>query len=93
MENAKKSLPTGRQARPKVQVFTTPLCPFCYTLKEFLKEHNIEFEEIDVSKDEKAKEEMIKKTGKMEVPAIEIDRQIVVGFDKKKIVQLLNIKE
>jgi len=36
---------------------------------------------------------MIKKTGKMEVPAIEIDRQIVVGFDKKKIVQLLNIKE
>jgi len=86
MENAKKS-------RPKVQVFTTLLCPFCYTLKEFLKEHNIEFEEIDVSKDEKAKEEMIKKTGKMEVPAIEIDRQIVVGFDKKKIVQLLNIKE
>ena len=86
MENAKKSL-------PKVQVFTTPMCPFCYALKEFLKEHNIEFEEIDVSQDEKAKEEMIKKTGKMEVPAIEIDRQIVVGFDKKKIVQLLNIKE
>ena len=86
MENAKKS-------RPKVQVFTTPMCPFCYTLKEFLKEHNIEFEEIDVSQDEKAREEMIKKTGKMEVPAIEIDRQIVVGFDKKKISKLLKLKE
>ena len=78
---------------PKVKIFTTISCPYCLTLKEFLREHKIEFEEIDVSKDEKAREEMIKKTGKMEVPAIEIDRQIVVGFDKKKIVQLLNIKE
>lgn len=86
MEEVKKN-------QPKVRVFTTPMCPFCYVLKEFLREHKIEFEEIDVSKDEKAREEMIKKTGKMEVPAIEIDRQIVVGFDKKKIVQLLNIKE
>jgi len=38
------------------------MCPFCYVLKEFLREHKIEFEEIDVSKDEKAREEMIKKT-------------------------------
>jgi len=86
MENAKKSL-------PKVQVFTTPMCPFCYALKEFLKEHNIEFEEIDVSQDEKAREEMIKKSGRLEAPVIEIDGQIVVGFDKGKIVKLLNIKE
>ena len=78
---------------PKVRLFTSPSCPFCYSLKDFLKEKGIEFEEIDVSQDEKARDEMIKKTGKMEVPAIEIDRQIVVGFDKKKIVQLLNIKE
>jgi len=61
-------------------------------LKEFLKENNIEFEEIDVSKDEKAKEEMIKKSGKMEVPVVEIDGQIIQGFDKEKIVKLLNIK-
>jgi len=77
----------------KVKVFTTLLCPFCYTLKEFLKEHNIEFEEIDVSKDEKAREEMIKKSGALEAPVIEIDGQIVVGFDKEKIVKLLNLKE
>jgi len=84
MENAKKSL-------PKVQVFTTPMCPFCYTLKEFLKEHNIEFEEIDVSKDEKARDEMIKKSGRLEAPIVEIDGQIVVGFDKKKICKLLKL--
>jgi len=60
---------------------------------EFLKEKGIKFEEIDVSKDKKAKEELIKKSGKMEVPVIEIDDQIVVGFDKEKIVKLLNIRE
>jgi glutaredoxin-like YruB-family protein len=84
MENAKKNL-------PKVRVFTTPTCPFCYALKEFLKEHNIEFEEIDVSRDEKAAMEMIEKSGQMGVPVAEINGQIVVGFDKEKISQLLNL--
>jgi glutaredoxin-like YruB-family protein len=76
-----------------VKLFVTPACPYCFTLKEFFKEHNIEFEEIDVSKNEKAREEIIKKTGKMEAPVVEIDGQIVIGFDKEKICKLLNIKE
>lgn len=76
-----------------VKLFTTPGCPYCFTLKEFLKEHNIKFKEIDVSQDEKAREEMIKKAGKTEVPVVEIDGQIIVGFDKEKICKLLNIKE
>ena len=76
-----------------VKLFVTPSCPYCFTLKEFLKEHNIEFEEVDVSKDEKARDEMIKKSGKLEAPIVEIDGQIVVGFDKEKICKLLNIKE
>ncbi|XOB41889.1 MAG: glutaredoxin family protein [Candidatus Nealsonbacteria bacterium] len=77
----------------EVKIFLTPGCPYCFTLTEFLKEKGIKFEEIDVSKDEKAKEELIKKSGKMEVPIVEIDGQIVVGFDKEKICKLLNIKE
>jgi len=76
-----------------VKIFITPACPYCFTLKEFLKEKGIEFEEIDVSKDEKSREEMIKKSGRLEAPIIEIDGQIVVGFDKEKICKLLNIKE
>jgi len=79
-------------AQPKVRIFTTTACPYCYTLIEFLKEHNIEFEEIDVSKDKKARDEMIKKSGRLEVPIMEIDDQIVVGFDKEKISQLLGIR-
>jgi len=76
-----------------VRLFTTPSCPFCYTLREFLKEKGIEFEEIDVSKDKKAREEIIKKTGKLEAPLVEINGEIMAGFDKEKILKLLNIKE
>jgi len=76
-----------------VKVFTTKTCPYCLSLKEFLKGHDIEFEEIDVSVDEKGREEMIEKSGQMGVPVVEIEDQIVVGFDKEKIVELLNIKE
>jgi len=76
-----------------VKVFTTPACPYCFTLKEFLKEHNIKFQEIDVSKDRKAKEEMIKKSGRLEAPMLEINGEVVIGFNKEKICKLLNINE
>jgi len=76
-----------------VKVFTTVACSHCFVLKQFLKEHNIEFEEIDVSQDKKAREEMIKKSGQMEVPVIEINGEMVVGFDKKRISKLLGIKD
>jgi len=77
----------------KIKIYTTPSCPYCFALKEFLKSHKIEFEDVDVSKDEKAAKEMIEKSGQMGVPVVEIDGEIVVGFDKEKICQLLNIKE
>ena len=77
----------------KIRIFSTPTCPYCVTLKEFLKEHSFEFEDLNVATDEKAREEMITKSQQMGVPVIEIDGQIIIGFDKKKIVQLLNIKE
>lgn len=76
----------------KIRVFTTPICPYCVTLKNFLKEKGVDFEEIDVSSDEKAAEEMISKSNQMGVPVVEIDDQIIVGFDKEKISQLLNLE-
>jgi glutaredoxin-like YruB-family protein len=77
---------------PKVKVYSTPTCPFCHMAKEFLKSKGIEFEDIDVSKDEAAAREMIEKSGQMGVPVIEIDGKIVVGFDKEKIEKLLKLK-
>lgn len=75
-----------------VKLFTTPTCPYCFTLKEFLRENKIEFEEIDVAKDEKGREEMIQKSSQMGVPVLDINGEIVVGFDKEKISQLLKLK-
>ena len=75
-----------------VKVYTTPMCPYCYTLKEFLKERNIEFEDIDISKDEKVKDEIIKRSGAIGAPIVEVNGEIVVGFDRAKIVKLLGIK-
>ena len=83
----------SEESQPKVRLFSTPACPYCFTLKEFFKEKNIDFEEIDVSKDKKALDEIIEKSGRMEAPIVEIDNEIVVGFDKERIVKLLNIKE
>jgi len=80
------------KSMPKVKIYTTPTCPFCFLAKEYLKEKGIEFEEIDVSKNEAAAMEMIQKSGQMGVPVIEIDGQIVVGFDKEKIDELLGLK-
>lgn len=74
-----------------VRVFSTPTCVFCVTLKSFLKEHNIQFEDIDVAENQAAQKEMIEKSGQMGVPVIEIDGQMVVGFDQGKIKKLLKL--
>lgn len=76
-----------------IKVYSTPTCPYCITLKNFLKEKGFEFKDIDVSSDPKIQQEMIEKSGQMAVPIVEIEGQIVVGFDREKIVKLLNIKE
>ena len=58
-----------------------------------MKEHNIEFEDIDISKDEKVKDDIIKRSGAIGAPIIEVDGEIIVGFDRAKIVKLLGIKD
>lgn len=75
----------------KIRIFSTPFCPYCVTLKEFLKEKNIEFEDINVAEDAQAREEMIQKSSQMGVPVVEIDGQIIIGFDREKISQLLGL--
>ncbi|HOK00661.1 MAG TPA: glutaredoxin family protein [Candidatus Pacearchaeota archaeon] len=75
----------------KVKIYSTPYCPYCVTLKNFLKQHNIEFEDIDVSENESALQEMVEKSKQMGVPVIDINGEIIVGFDKERISKLLNI--
>jgi glutaredoxin-like YruB-family protein len=75
----------------KIKVYSTQFCPYCVSLKEFLKENGIVFEEVDVSADSAAQKEMIEKSGQMGVPVTEIGNDIVVGFDKETILQLLDL--
>lgn len=74
-----------------VKIYSTPTCVYCKTLKEYIKNKNISFEDIDVSKDEKQLQKMIKDSGQMGVPVIDIDGEVIVGFDKEKIDKLLKI--
>ena len=78
-------------AEQKIKVYSTSMCPWCIKLKEFLKEKNIEFENIDVGSDQKSAEEMVKKSGQMGVPVTEINGKIIVGFDKEAIQKALNL--
>ena len=75
----------------KVTVYSTPTCPFCIRAKQFLKESNVLFTDIDVSSNSDKADEMIKKSGQMGVPVLEIDSAIIVGFDKEKIKKELGI--
>jgi len=76
----------------KVKVYSTPTCPYCHAAKEFLKENNVAFEDIDVSKDQSAAQDMIEKSGQMGVPVIDINGTIIVGFDKEAIKKALKLK-
>lgn len=61
--------------------------------KDFFDQHKIEYKEFNVAEDKEAREEMIEKSGQMGVPVIDVDGEIIVGFDKKKLSELLKIKE
>lgn len=75
-----------------VKIYSTPACAYCKMAKSFLTDNRIEFEEIDVSANQSAAQEMIAKSGQMGVPVIDIDGQIIVGFDRPKLMAGLGIK-
>lgn len=75
----------------KVTIYTTPTCGFCKMAKEYFMENNIDFEEKDVTTDEEARDEAVGKSGQMGVPVIDIDGEVVVGFDKEKLSGLLGL--
>ena len=76
----------------KVKVYSTETCPYCVMVKEFLKEKKVEFEDIDVNSDREKAQEMVEKSGQMGVPVIDIDGEMIVGFDKPMIEETLKEK-
>jgi glutaredoxin 3 len=75
----------------KVIVYSTSRCPFCVRVKQFLKDNSVSFEDFDVSADQSKLEEMVKKSGQMGVPVVDIEGEIIVGFDKDRISRALGL--
>lgn len=75
-----------------VKIYSTPWCTFCRMAKDFFKENNIKYTEYDVSVDEKARAEMLDKSKQSGVPVIDIDGNLIIGFDRERIASLLGVK-
>jgi len=85
------SPPSERKGTKRVTLYTTPTCTWCNTIKTYFKEHHISFTEINLASNPEKAEEMVKKSGQQGVPQTDINGQIVVGFNKNRINELLEI--
>ena len=74
-----------------VTIYSTPTCHFCHMAKVFFKEKNVAYTEYNVASDLEKRKEMIEKSGQMGVPVIIVGDELMVGFDKPKIIQLLGL--
>ncbi len=83
---------TDQKIQPKVVVFSTPTCSFCNLAKSYFREKGIKFTDIDVSRDQAAARDMVRRSGQMGVPVIDIGGKIIVGFNRPQINTLLGIK-
>jgi glutaredoxin-like YruB-family protein len=77
--------------RHRVVVFTTPTCSWCRRTKTYLRERQVTFREVDVSRDPAAARDLQRRTGQTGVPVIDIDGRTVVGFDRPTIDRLLGL--
>ncbi|MFH1445285.1 MAG: glutaredoxin family protein [Nanoarchaeota archaeon] len=77
----------------EVTVYSTQTCPYCHMVKDFLKKHNIKFNDVDVSQDQEKAKEMIEKSGQMGVPVTEINGKIIIGFNQDALKEALGIKD
>ncbi|QQG39362.1 MAG: glutathione S-transferase N-terminal domain-containing protein [Candidatus Aenigmatarchaeota archaeon] len=78
---------------PSVKIYTTPTCQWCKRTKEFFKANNVKYSEVNVLEDDKARNELVEKSGQMGVPVVEIDNStIIVGWDENALKKALKIK-
>jgi len=81
----------GKTAK-RVTVYSTPTCSWCNTLKSWLKQKGIPFTDVDVSADQRAAEDLVKRTGQQGVPQTDINGEIVVGFNQPRLKELLGVQ-
>ncbi len=93
-ESALFTARTAENSEPqkRVTVYSTPSCSWCTTLKTHLKKHGVRFTDVDVSRDQKAAEAMVRRSGQQGVPQTDINGEMIIGFDKTRINTLLGIQ-
>jgi len=77
----------------KIKIYSTPACAYCNMAKAYFKENNVSFEDYNVAVDSAKRMEMVEKTRQMGVPVIDIDGQIIIGFDKSAIDNILGLNK
>jgi len=77
---------------PRVILFTTPSCSYCRMAKKYLREQGVKFKDVDVSRDQAAARDMVKRSGQQGVPVLDIGGKIIVGFDRSKIDRYLGLR-
>ena len=82
---------TRQGSQPSVVVFSTPTCSWCRRIKSYFRENQVKFKEIDVSRDEAAAKDMMRRSGQAGVPVTLINNKAIVGFDKPQIDRLLGL--
>jgi len=73
-----------------IKVYSTPTCPYCNMAKKYLDSKDVQYENVDVSANRDAAMEMVNKSGQKGVPVLDIDGNIIIGFDKEKIDSLIS---
>jgi glutaredoxin 3 len=82
----------NQNTNPQAVIYSTPTCTYCRLAKDFFRENNVSFVEYDVAADVNKRTEMIEKSGQMGVPVIEVGENVLIGYDKETLAELLGIK-
>ncbi len=68
-----------------VNVYSTQSCPYCTLVKNYLRDKKITYNDYDVGRDKRRADEMVRKSGQMGVPVVDINGRIIIGFNKPEI--------
>ena len=84
-------MPETNKNQPRVIIFSTPTCTYCNAVKRYLHDKGVRYKDVDVSRDTVAARDMVRRSGQMGVPVVDIGGKIVIGFDRPKIDRYLGI--
>ncbi len=81
----------AEEKKPHIKIYSTPSCVYCKMAKQFFAENNVEYQDVNVALDAHELEQMVNKSGQRGVPVIEVNEEIIVGFDQPRLKELLGI--